>query len=107
VTANDLDGPLRWPLGGNRELKNAVREFKNRKGRRANRDERVQEHRAIVVVGSHCRCSRRVGRRLVGGPMCVNGPGVVMLGRVLVRMRMDERGTQRHGRDGQRKGDGD
>ena len=42
----------------------------------------------------------------VAGPMCVNRPGAVVLGRLVVRVRVDERSAQRRSLNSQREPDG-
>ena len=42
----------------------------------------------------------------VAGPMCVNRPGAVVLGSVVIRVRVDERSAQRRRLDSQRERDG-
>src|SRR5262245_50615735 len=98
-----MGGTFRW----NRKLERF--EWCRRLGQRryGYGNEGVEEDGAVVIGraeywhwGGKVRCSR------VTGPMGVHRPAMMVRRRVIVRVRVDERGAQRRYLDGQRHRDG-
>jgi hypothetical protein len=108
VTVGDLHHSTRRPFAGNWQDKYAARHRWRRIRRSRNRDEGVQEQGAIAVGAVNCRRIRGNGQLVgVAGPMCMDGPPVVVLGHVIVGMGVDERSAQGCGLDGQREREGE
>ena len=52
MAANDLDATVRWPFGRHGQFDPLVCHGNQGNLRRRHRDERVQEHRTVVIVVS-------------------------------------------------------
>ncbi len=111
MTVADVDRMMCCPFCRNRKLERGDDEIRRRERRHWHRHERVYVDRAIVVVSFDMRAFRlrRVMRRCMAmaRQVRVNRVRAVVLRRVIVRVRMDERRGQTRGLNGQRHGDGD
>lgn len=107
----DFDALMREPFERHRQLEDRVRDRGHGEPRRRDGDERRQEDRAIVVFVADRRLIRGVGWRVgmwvgVPRPVRVNGATLMMRGRVVVRVRVNERCAQGRELNGRRKRDG-
>lgn len=103
---SDVDAAMRDPFDGNGQGKDRVHHpGRMARGRRGG-GERTKKHGAIVVVALERRVVGRPVGRGVPGPVRVNGPGTVVLGRMVIRMRVYERSAQGRGVNGQGERDG-
>jgi hypothetical protein len=102
VAWRNVHDPMRRPFRRDRQFKDRRHDAWRRKQRRRNGDERVQEDgsiRAGVVEDWRFRCVAGV---TVSGPVRVHGPAVVVLGRLIAGMGVQERSAQGRSLKGER-----
>jgi hypothetical protein len=105
VTPDDLENPVCRPFGRHGQLEDHMRQAMSGKRRRRDGDKGVEEDRAIAIGGFEFRRVWRVAGLGVMGPMCMNGPTTVVLGRMVIWMCVDERSAQGRSLDGERERD--
>ena len=94
VTADDLYATMRCPFLGNRQLERALSPTRSGGQRGRDRDEGIQEDRAVVIVPAEGRRPGGMGMWFVPRPMRMNDAPPVVLRRVIVRVRMDQWAAQ-------------
>jgi hypothetical protein len=87
---DNLNAAMRCPFLGNRQAENVLRHVWSRDQRGRNRDERIQEDRAVMIIRAEGWPPGGMGMSLVPRPMFMKGAAAVVLRRVIVRVRMDE-----------------